>query len=180
MELKQVDIVGHREFARQAKQLYYSAFPKYERIPWWLLVANSWRKGINLTAWMQGDTFCGMTASVTVGQLHFLLFFAIAESLRGQGYGSTVLAQLQRQYDQVVLNVETLDKSADNYAQRKRRFAFYEKNGFYDTGWHVWEVGGKFRVLGTNPQLNVSDYKKLFRKLTFGVWNVKLRKERNC
>lgn len=174
MELQAADLNRAPSLRKQAKGLYRTAFPKEERLPWWLLRLNACRRGIDLTAFMDGDTFCGFTASVTVDKMHFLLFFAIPEELRGRGYGSAILSQLRQNYETVTLNVELLDENAPNYSQRLRRFAFYRKNGFYDTAYHVWEVGGKFRVLSTDPVLDVPKYKKIFRKLTLGFWDVKL------
>lgn len=159
----------------QAKALYQTAFPKEERLPWWILRLNARRKGVDLSAFVEGDVFCGFTASVTVEDLHFLLFFAIDEGKRGMGYGSAILRMLQERYKTLVLNVELLDPAAENYEQRKRRFAFYQRNGLVDTHYHVWEVGGKFRVLSTDPVLDVPQYKKIFKKLTLGVWDVKLQ-----
>ena len=169
------DINQNPALCRQAKALYHTAFPKEERLPWWILRLNARRKGIDLTAFLEHDTFCGFTASVTVEDLHFLLFFAIDEEKRGKGYGSAILQLLRKQYKTVVLNVELLDPAAENYAQRKRRFAFYQKNGLLDTYYHVWEVGGKFRVLSTEPELDVPQYKKIFKKLSLGMWDVKLQ-----
>jgi len=168
------DINKSPTLCRRAKALYHTAFPKEERLPWWLLRLNARRSGIDLTAFMDGDTFCGFTASATVENMHFLLFFAIPEDLRGRGYGSAILSQLRQTYETVTLNVELLDETAPNYPQRLRRFAFYRKNGFFDTGYHVWEVGGKFRVLSTDAALDVAQYKKIFKKLSMGIWNVKL------
>lgn len=170
------DLNKHPALCRQAKVLYLTAFPKEERLPWWLLRLNARRSGIDLTAFLDGDTFCGFTASVTVDTMHFLLFFAIREDLRGRGYGSAILTQLRDTYETVTLNVEPLIDTAPNLPQRQQRFAFYRKNGFFDTGYHVWEVGGKFRVLATRPQLDMPAYKKIFRKISLGLWNVKLRK----
>lgn len=178
MGYREVDVVTNPQLHRQVKALYESAFPKEERIPWWLLVASSRRKGIGLSAWLDGDIFCGFTAWVTVENMHFLLFFAIVEEQRGKGCGSAILTELQKRYPAVALNVELLDPAAENYSQRLRRFAFYRKNGFYDTGWYVWEIGGKFRVLSTQPQLDITAYRTIFRKLSFGIWNVKLKEER--
>lgn len=152
------------------------AFPEEERLPWWLLRLNAQRKGIDLTAFLDSNRFCGFTASVTVDDTHFLLFFAIDSDLRGKGYGSEVLSLLRREYQTVYLNIELLIPSAPNLEERKKRFAFYQKNGFFDTCYHVWEVGGKFRVLSTNPILDVKAYKRIFRKLSFGFWNVKIEK----
>jgi GNAT superfamily N-acetyltransferase len=108
--------------------------------------------------------------------MHFLLFFAIEEHLRGQGYGSQVLQQLRQTYDTVTLNVELLLPDAPNLTQRQNRVAFYQKNGFFDTGYHVWEVGGEFLVLSTSPDLDMPRYKQIFRKLSLGFWNVKIEK----
>lgn len=176
MELRFVDLNQAPGLRKQARALYHTAFPREERLPWWLLRLNACRRGIDLTAFMDGDTFCGFTASVTEGDMHFLLFFAIPDDLRGRGYGSAILSRLRQTYKTVTLNVELLDPKADNFEQRKRRFAFYRKNGFFDTGFHVWEVGGKFRVLGTDPQLDVAAYKNIFKKLSLGLWDVRLEK----
>lgn len=175
MNLKKVDVDENKALCRQVERLYGRAFPKEERIPWWLLRLNSRRKGIDLTAWMDGDVFCGFTSSVTVVGLHFLLFFAVEDSLRGKGYGSAILSAIRAEHPAVVLNVEPLIPSAENYPERLRRFAFYRKNGYHDTGYHVWEVGGKFRVLSTEKKLDVPRYKRLFRTLTLGLWNVRVQ-----
>jgi GNAT superfamily N-acetyltransferase len=174
--MQSVDLNHAPQLCKHAKVLYHTAFPKEERLPWWILRLNARRSGIDLTAFLDGDTFCGFTASVTAENMHFLLFFAIPENLRGRGCGSAILSQLRQTYEVVTLNVELLDEAAPNYSQRLQRFAFYRKNGFFDTGYHVWEVGGKFRVLGTDPQLDVAAYKKAFKKLSMGAWNVKLEK----
>ena len=174
MTLYSIDVHRVPSLQEKVKALYRRAFPDEERIPWWLLRLNSLRKDIDLTAWMDGDKFCGFTSSVTVEGLHFLLFFAVAEDCRGQGYGSAILQAIQTEHPAVALNIELLDPAAPNYPERLRRFAFYQKNGFQDAHYHVWEVGGKFRVLSSRLPLDVKRYKQVFRKLTFGLWNVKL------
>ncbi|MBO5322916.1 MAG: GNAT family N-acetyltransferase [Oscillospiraceae bacterium] len=176
MKLTKIDIVHNKPLQRQAKALYLQAFPKEERLPWWLLRLNARRRGIDITAYLDGEQFCGFTASVTVEGMHFLLFFAIKQSLRGKGYGSAILTQLRNEHQTVTLNIEPLIPTAPNLEERKNRFAFYRKNGFFDTGYHVWEVGGKFRVLSTNPSLDEKVYKRIFRKLSLGFWDVKIEK----
>ena len=175
--MQQIDLHTDPRLRRQAKQLYLEAFPKEERLPWWVLWLNSLRRGIDLTAFVEDGAMIGFTASVTTARMHFLLFFAVPETSRGCGHGSAILTQLRQQHQAVTLNVELLDPEAENYPQRQRRFRFYGRNGFFDTGYHVWEVGGKFRVLATQPELDVASYREIFRKLSFGVWNVKLKKD---
>ena len=162
--------------AKEAKAIYLEAFPKEERLPWWLLRLNATRQGIDITGWLEEGQLRGITVSVTEGGLHFLLFFAIHPQFRGRGYGSAILEALKAQYETVVLNVEPLVADAPNLPQRQRRFRFYSRCGFRDTGYHVWEVGGMFRVLSTRETLDVPAYKKIFRKLTLGFWDVRLEK----
>ena len=172
-----IDLNTNSKLNRQVKQLYLEAFPKEGRLPWWLLRLNARRKGIDLTAWVEGEKLLGFTSSVTTDKLYFLLFFAVPEARRGTGCGSSILSALRETYDTIVLNMELLDPQAENYPQRQRRFRFYQRNGFFDTFYHVWEVGGKFRVLSTNPSLDVDAYREIFRKLSMGVWNVRLEKD---
>ena len=171
--LTKTDIHHNKEIAAKARALYYAAFPKEERIPWPLLWWNTRRKGIDFTAYLDGQLFCGFTIAVRLEDLYYVLFFAVDEALRGKGYGSQILGQLQEEYGTLGLNIEPLDPAAENYAQRQSRFAFYQKNGFFDTEHSVWEVGGKFRVLSTDKDLPMSQVKKVFRKLTMGLLNVK-------
>ena len=174
MSLTPIDLNKHPRYEREAKALYLEAFPKEERLPWWLLRLNATRPGIDVTGWLEGDTLRGITVSVTVDSLHFLLFFAVTAESRNQGYGSAILEALKGTYDTVVLNVEPLVDDAPNLAQRQRRFGFYQRCGFHDTYHHVWEVGGMFRVLSTKETLDIPAYKKIFRKLSLGLWDVKI------
>lgn len=173
--LRKVDVHYNRELAQKVKKLYRSAFPKKERIPWFLLWWNTKRKGLHLDAYLDGRTFCGFTVCATVEQLCYVFFFAVEDTVRGRGYGSKILTQLQTQYGTLGLNIEPLDPAAPNCAQREMRFAFYRKNGFFDTGRDVWEVGGKFRILSTDENLPMTQVKKAFGKLTMGLLHVKIR-----
>lgn len=176
MNLRKVDAASDAAILDKVHTLYLRSFPKEERLPWLLLRLNARRNGIGLTAFLDGDTFCGFTYSVTAGDLHFLLFFAVEDSLRSKGYGSAILAALKAEYGTVVLNIEPFVEDAPNLPQRKHRYGFYRHNGFFDTGYHVWEVGGMFRVLSTAEELDVPAYQKLFLKLTLGLWKVKVQK----
>ena len=178
MEYTKIDVWKNKTLRQKVRSLYTEAFPREERLPWPILLWNARRRDIDLTAWLADGEFCGMTASVTVAHMHFLLFFAVDAPSRGQGHGSAILSRLQQEYESVTLNVEPLMDTAPNLPQRQRRFAFYRRNGLHDTGWHVWEVGGMFRVLGNRPELDVVTYRKIFKKLSFGLWNVRLEKEK--
>jgi GNAT superfamily N-acetyltransferase len=159
-----------------AKRLYRSAFPKEERVPFGLLRLLALRKGIELVCYREGETFCGFTYTVTEGNVVFVLFFAVNEALRGQGYGSSILKFLRKKNPgrTVILNVEPLDPEAENAKERVRRVRFYEKNGFFDAGYDIDEIGGKFRVFATEKCIDVDAYLKVFGRMSFGFWKPKI------
>jgi GNAT superfamily N-acetyltransferase len=160
------------------RRLYHTAFPKEEQMPWWLLRLISLRQDMGVEGFYAEDQRRGLTVSVATEEVLFILFLAVDEDCRGQGWGSTILNQLKEAYPgrTILLNVELLDPAAENYDQRLRRMRFYKKNGFFDTGFDIDEVGGTFRVLGTAPRLDVEAYLRVFAKLSFGFWKPYIRK----
>ena len=160
----------------EAKKLYRNAFPKEEQLPWWVLRLMTIPKGIDLTSYYLGDDFCGFTHTTATDHIVFVMFFAVQEDLRGKGCGSAILEYLKKSNPgkAIILNVEPLDDDADNAEQRVRRMRFYEKNGFYDTGYYINEVGGTFRVLSTTPILDPQRYLQAFYKLSLGFWRPKI------
>lgn len=169
-------IFKHSPDRSEIKIIYHNSFPKYEQLPWWVMRFLTVRKGIDITGYYDGERLCGFTYTVTAGKILFVLFFAVDEKLRGKGYGSAILGYLKESNPEksILLNVELLDPSADNYKERVRRFRFYEKNGFYDTGYDIEEVGGIFRVLATTPTFDSGEYLCVFRKMSFGFWKPKI------
>ncbi len=178
MELRKIDAAPDPAMRKKIRKLYLSAFPKDERLPWFVLRLNALRKGIGLHAFLDGDTFCGFTCSVTLEGLHFLLFFAVDDAIRCQGYGSAILSLLRQEYGTLILNIEPLVPDAPDLPLRQSRYRFYRRNGFFDTGCHVLEKDGIFRVLCTNPEPDPDVYRKLLRYLTLGLWKEQLL-ERN-
>lgn len=162
----------------EIKTAYLQSFPKYEQLPWWILRFLTLRKGIDITAYYDENTFCGFTYTVTEGNILFVLFFAVDRKLRGKGFGSAILKYLKESNPQktVLLNVEPLDPNVSNFDERVRRFRFYEKNGFFDTNYDIEEIGGVFRVLGTSPTFDMEAYQRIFRKMSFGLWKPKIIK----
>lgn len=165
-------IVTETKRLTEAKKLYSRAFPKEERLPWWVLRLMTTQRGVELTAYYQGSEFWGFTHTTVTEDVLFVMFFAIQDDLRGKGCGSAILEHLKQHNPgkAIVLNVEPLDDAAPNAAQRVSRMRFYEKNGFFDTGYDVAEVGGVFRVLSTQPALDVKSYLRVFRRLSLGFW----------
>ena len=162
----------------EIKRLYHTAFPKEELLPWAVVRLLTIQKCVNLTGYYQEEIFAGFTFTAETEDILFVLFFAVEDKKRGQGLGSEILRYLKENNPEktIVLNVEPLDEAAENNDQRIRRMEFYKKNGFYDTGYNIREVGGVFRVLATVPELDTAAYGKVFRKMSLGLWRPEMKK----
>ena len=177
MVIQEVDVLKNREICERVKQLYLSAFPKEERLPWWLLRLSSRRRGIGLSAYLADGVFCGMTYHIFTDHGLMIMFFSVDRELRAKGYGSAILSYLKQQYADkaLLLHVEPLDEvDAPNHAERVRRMAFYSKNGFLDTGMDVFDVGGRFRILANGEADIVKAYRQAFYRLSFYLWRVRV------
>ena len=144
----------------QIKQLYQTAFPEDEQNPWDDLVRLIGEMHLDFTAYYevteqreqsqacldsaesrrnstegQRADFIGFTIVFTHEPFNWYWYFAVREEMRGKGYGQRILSQLIEHYkgQTCVLDMESPTQMCDNIDQRKRRHAFYLRNGFRDT-----------------------------------------------
>ena len=144
----------------QIKQLYETAFPVDEQIPWDDLMRLVGEMPLDFTAYYDGEvmeqreqrqaclnsaesrenpaegqTFIGFTIVYPRKSFNWFWYFAVREELRGKGYGQQILTQLIERYkgQPFVLDMESTTQVCDNLEQRKQRQAFYLRNGFRDT-----------------------------------------------
>ena len=117
------------------KQLYESAFPEGEQIPWDDLMRLVEEMPLDFTAYYDGADFIGFTIVYPRKSFNWFWYFAVREELRGKGYGQQILTQLIELYKEqnFVLDMESPTQVCENIDQRKRRHAFYLRNGFRDT-----------------------------------------------
>lgn len=125
----------------KVEALYDRAFPPNERSP--LEEILSEKSGmLRVLAFYQGPVFCGMAVTLSTEKLVHIIYFAIEEALRGQGLGSIVLNEMQKQASgkKIIVDVERVESGAGNNDQRAKRIAFYMKNGYQETPvryrWH--------------------------------------------
>ncbi len=118
------------------------AFPKEERIPSDRLLTLLQELDCDVWAFYE-EVFVGFAVLLSDVELQvaYLSYFAIDGAYRSKGYGGMALTKLAEVYDgyQIVLDMERMDDSAENYDQRLRRLAFYERNGY-----HRAKVGFKY------------------------------------
>ena len=124
----------------QIKQLYETAFPEGEQIPWEDLMRLIEEMPLDFTAYYDREDFIGFTIVYPRKQYNWYWYFAVQEDLRGKGYGQQILTQLIEKYkgQTCVLDMESPTQECENINQRRRRHAFYLRNGFRDT--HVYRT----------------------------------------
>lgn len=126
-------------FYPQVRALLTEAFPSSELVPEWVLNTFALRRSIDFLAYFdpaQESSFCGITLTIHSEDLLFVIFLATDRSARSKGYGSRILSQLKEHYPEhaIALEIEPMLRDAENFHQRERRLAFYQRNGFDETG----------------------------------------------
>ena len=126
----------------EVRSLYESAFPKEEQIPWTDLMKLVKSMSLDFSVYSEDGNLVGLTIVYPRPQFNWFWYFAVPETLRGNGIGQKILSQLLEKYkDQSnILDMESPEQVCENSMQRKRRHAFYLRNGFRDTG-----VGKSFK-----------------------------------
>ncbi len=116
----------------QIRQLYETAFPEGEQIPWNDLMRLVGEMPLNFTTYYDGEEFIGFTIVYPRKSFNWFWYFAVREELRGKGYGQQILSQFIEKYkgQTCVLDMESTTQVCDNLEQRKRSQQFYMRNGF--------------------------------------------------
>ena len=70
---------------QQIKQLYESAFPRDEQIPWGDLLRLIDEMSLDFTAYYDGEELIGFTIVYPRKQFNWFWYFAVREELRGKG-----------------------------------------------------------------------------------------------
>ncbi len=151
-----------RDF-RAIHAIYREAFPPEELMPWWLLRLTAGGKHAEVLVAREGGDSVGFAWSLLRDDIVYFFFFAMEKDHRGQGYGGKILAEVRRRYAgrRIFLGREPLDPAAGNYEQRKRRAAFYRRNGFHDLPERITEAGCTFDVMGTGDLVRPEEYDAL-------------------
>ena len=130
MNTKQITAANVDE---KIKQLYETAFPEDEQIPWDDLMRLIWEMPLDFTAYYDGEDFIGFTIVYPRKSFNWFWYFAVRDELRGKGYGQQILTQLIERYKEqpFVLDMESTTQVCDNLEERRKRQAFYLRNGRY-------------------------------------------------
>ena len=152
-DITKKQISANSAIDEQIKQLYQTAFPENEQIPWDDLVRLIGEMHLDFTAYYEGNDFIGFTIVYPYEPFNWYWYLAVKPELRGQGYGQQILTTLLEKYKgrSCVLDMESPRQECDNKEQRQRRHAFYLRNGFRDTNVYRYWNDLEMTIMMTGP-----------------------------
>ncbi len=159
--------------------LFFEAFPKVQSLPPWVMKyrMRNGKPGFNIL--YEQKTWVGFIYIKKYKDIVFVKFLAVSEQLRSGGYGSKIMDAMKNKYSgqRIVLNIEELDKNEDNYQQRVKRKGFYQKNGFYSTGYLVKEPAERQEMLIYGGVITKEEINEMYKHFLGSVLYALLRPE---
>jgi len=156
------------------RELYESAFPPEEQIPYDELVALTDYDEFEYVAWLHDENLVGMTIVLRLPEVNWFWYFAVVEACRGKGYGQQILTTIKSIYSvtvPLILDMESPAQASPNHEQRLRRRAFYLRNGFRDTDTLKSYDGVDYTIMITGDGTFIqADYDRLIQQLRH-YWN---------
>lgn len=128
------------------RELYEQSFPEAERLPFKALLNLLSVAEIDFCSYYLDNHFIGFTYTFTVGKLCWFFYFAVVPEKRGEGIGTEILRSVLERHKQslVVIDVEHVEQPSEQDGtapaglatpeMRRRRYDFYCRNGFRDSG----------------------------------------------
>lgn len=156
------------------RALYESAFPAEEQIPYDDLIHLLDVMDIDYNAYYDGEMLVGFTMVHRLAKYNWGWYFAVREELRGKGIGQEILTAVLNQYRgerPFIMDIESpYQADAPNPEQRKRRHAFYLRNGMRDTMTSRTWGGITFTILTNSDEpFTQQDYEDIVADLR-AVW----------
>lgn len=142
------------------EQINREAFPPEEYMPLSEMLEVQARGEFDVLALMDGQAPVGFMAVSADAETAYLFFLAVGAQYRSRGYGGQALALYRALYAgrQCTVDLEPLDPTAENTAQRERRRRFYLKNGFAPSGYALEYRGAAFELLCCRPPLDTAAF----------------------
>ena len=178
MKLHFISYHKSKELENSLKRIYDQAFPDEEKTPLFLMKLRARQGKAGYYGIYDKKNLVGLLYNIYYKDLIYVLFFAIDENLRGCGYGGRVLKILQSKYQnkRIFLCIESMDPKADNYEQRLKRKAFYERNGFEMLTFTLREglvTYDTMAVATRNPKVTKKECQELMLHF-FGIFGINI------
>lgn len=148
------------------RSLYRSAFPRCERIPFFIL-RRMFKRGEAELITVESDNgrFGGFAVMMRRGDIVMLSYFAIHPKLRGRGIGSRTLKALMKHFadSRFILEIEDVNEPCADRETRQRRRDFYLRNGMKPAGFSARVFMSDLEILTSGKPVTFEEYRELYR-----------------
>ena len=147
------------------EEIYLTSFPECERKPFALIKGKMGTDAVDILAFVQAEQIVGLAVTMKYKDLVLLDYFAIDAGQRGNGCGSAAIRLLQERFSdkKFYLEIESLKEPSENMAQRKKRKAFFLRNGMHATGRHVRVSGTAYEILSYHEPPTYEEYVSVYK-----------------
>lgn len=122
-------------------------------------------------AFYEEALLCGFVYMAVAGNIVFVMFFAVEESLRCRGYGGRILAEIQAQHPAQKLSFPLKNVIGDvpDLEKRLRRKSFYLRNGFQETGFRIELEKQEQEIIIKNGTFDSREFSGFLKKYSNGT-----------
>ncbi len=145
----------HCSFTEEVLDLYMSSFDDREKVPI-RNIERTFGHGGELMTFHDKGRFVALAFHFSHDDMIFLVYLAVCPELRSGGYGSRIIGMMRDIFPdrRIFLPVEPLDDDAPDSELRRRRQAFYIRNGCRDSGFTVISDDYPFEIFFLNGSVS--------------------------
>lgn len=148
---------NYKNYKNEIKSLYLEAFPQEERRKISEIKENIEKEACQIISILYQKTFAGFFILLKNKSATLIDYFAIKEEFRGKNIGSKAIKKLD-QGRPILIEIEPLDKNAENNEERIRRKSFYERLGFRSSDILVDRYDTNFELMSLNEKKIIPSY----------------------
>lgn len=115
----------------------------------------------------------GLRISLSTANFCFSCFWRWTRAFVGRGYGSAILKEIRNRYPEkkLIVSIEPCEDTSPDTEIRKRRKAFYGRNGYSETDFQIKLSGVVQDVLIANGEFRKNEFLLFFILYSNGtVW----------
>lgn len=159
-----VEVVSnYKKYEEEISDLYIEAFPKSERKSKEDIIDVVESERGKILPILFKDEFAGffITMDSLDKKTTLIDYFAIRKELRGKHIGSSAISLLDDE-KKYIIEIERVDREAENFRQRYKRKNFYQACGFMTNDLYVSRYGVDMELLSLNEELSIKEYTDLY------------------
>ncbi|MDW8570323.1 GNAT family N-acetyltransferase [Staphylococcus shinii] len=139
MSLQEKNVNKNSSDLKHIESLLKNSFPEVERFPMDLILYKLEKDIGNLLAIYDDDNFIGFTYLIQYNNLTYVQYLAVDDKYQSMGYGSKILQFINEKYgmNPIILNIEIVDPTFENYLQRKKEKIFIRKMNLMNLGLYL-------------------------------------------